>query len=145
LRWSGALVLAVTTVLVLTSCGGGGSGQGSAHTSHSGLVAELSDAKVDVKDKTVTASVHVGVGGLPGRRLTLKWGLVDAISGVRASQDERLIRRYVTTANVQEHDATIRFPFPSEATDYLIHFVLYAPSGAYLASLDTADFGPGES
>jgi hypothetical protein len=84
--------------------------------------------------------VKVTEGGHPGAHLTLRYGLVDAVSGTRASQDEVLAARYTTTGSVSSKDVTIRFRKPNVPTDYLIHFVLYGPDGSYLASSDSPVF-----
>ena len=63
-----------------------------------------------------------------------------AVSGSRASEDERLVARYTTTAAVSRKDVSIRFRKPDTPTDYLLHFVLYGPDGSYLASSDSPVF-----
>ena len=100
---------------------------------------KVEHASATVEGKSVVGTVKVTEGGKPGEHLTLRWGLVDAVSGVRASESERLAAKYTTTASVDSHDVTIRFAKPTP-TDYLIHFALYGPDGTYLASSDSDVF-----
>ena len=58
------------------------------------LVAKVQDAKVQVEGKDEVATAKVSVGGVAGRKLTLQWGLVDALQG-NESQDEIVLHRYV--------------------------------------------------
>ena len=140
----------VLTVLAagLAACGGGSSssnGGGAGTTTGpttSSLVAEVSNAKASLEGAKIVASADVKEGGHPGEKLTLRYGLVDAVSGARASQEEELVARYVTTPQVKEVTETIKIPKPTP-TDYLVHFVLYAPDGSYLASSDSDVFTVG--
>jgi hypothetical protein len=89
---------------------------------------------------SIVGTVKVTEGGKPGEHLTLRYGLVDAVSGVRASQEERLAAKYTTASSVESKDVTVRFAKPGTPTDYLMHFVLYGPDGSYLASSDSDVF-----
>jgi hypothetical protein len=127
---------------VVAGCGGSSSSNGSgtqAASSGGSLVTKVEHASVAIEGKSVVGTVKVTEGGKPGEHLTLRWGLVDAVSGVRASESERLAAKYTTTASVDSHDVTIRFAKPTP-TDYLIHFALYGPGGVYLASSDSDVF-----
>jgi hypothetical protein len=140
------LVVLVVLVLAASACGGSknaGNGGGSASGGgHGGLVANVSDAKVAVQGPNEVASAKVAIGGVPGKHLTLEWGLVDALEG-NQSQEERLVRHYVTTKNVVTHMESVKIPLSQAVSPLLVHFVLYAPDGSYLASDDTPDFGKG--
>ena len=141
-RWFTILSICIG-VLALSACGGAKNGGGKgASVSKNGLVADVSSPKVEKGPKFVTTSVKVKVGGRAGRHLTLEWGLVDALQG-NESQTERVVRRYVTTANVVTHNEQVKIPNSVVVTPYLVHFVLYAPDGTYLDSVDTAEFGKG--
>jgi hypothetical protein len=140
-RWA---VPAIAFVVVLAGCGGGSSSSSSGSGSSSGtkassLSVKVDHAKADFANGKITASVHVAEGGHPGEHLTLRYGLVDAVSGVRASEEEQVAARYTTTSKVEDHDVTITIPKPV-ATDYIVHFALYAPDGSYLASDDSDVF-----
>lgn len=100
---------------------------------------KVSNAKASVQGSKVVASADVEEGGHPGEKLTLRYGLVDAVSGVRASQEEQIVARYTTTSQVKKVTETVTFPKPTP-TDYLVHFVIYAPDGSYLASADSDVF-----
>ena len=89
---------------------------------------------------SIVGTVKVTEGGKAGEHLSLHYGLVDAVSGVRASQDEQLAAKYTTTASVTTKDVTVRFKKPDTPTDYLLHFVLYGADGSYLASADSDVF-----
>lgn len=133
----------VLLVLALAVAGCGGSGGGSRAGGAKGpgkLVAEVSDAKAAEDAAGVTASAKVSVGGVAGRRLTLEWGLVDALLG-NESQTERVVRRYVTTAGVVSATQRVHVPKSQINAPLLVHFVLYGPDGRYLASADTPEFG----
>lgn len=137
--------LAAALALLLVACGGsGGSSSSSGGTTEqsSGLVAEVSHPKVETTADTFVASAQVRIGGVPGRHLTLKWGLVDALLG-NESQEERVIRRYVTTRKVVTDTESVRIPRRIANTPLLVHWVIYAPDGTYLASVDTHSFGKG--
>ena len=131
-------------LLVLSAGCGGSSGSGSssgAPASASGtLVTKVEHASAKVTGASIVGTVKITEGGKPGEHLTLRYGLVDAVSGVRASQEERLAATYTTTAAVDSKDVTVRFPKPDTPTDYLMHFVLYGPDGSYLASADSDVF-----
>jgi hypothetical protein len=139
--------LAVLFVLVLAASACGGSknagGQGSAGgASGSGLVSSVSDAKIDLEGSNEVATAKVSVGGIAGKHLTLSWGLVDALQG-NQSEDERVVRHYVTTKKVVTTVETVKVPVARAVSPLLVHFVLYAPDGSYLASDDTPVFGKG--
>jgi hypothetical protein len=142
-----ALSAVVVAVLVagLTACGGsssssngGGTGTTTGPTSSS-LVAKVSNPKASFDGSHVVASADIEEGGHPGEKLTLRYGLVDAVSGTRASEEEEIAARYVTTSQVKKVTETIRIPKPTP-TDYIVHFVLYGPDGSYLASSDSDVF-----
>ena len=139
------LVALVVLVLAVSACGGSknaGSGGSSASGANSGLVATVSGAKVSVQGSNEVASAKVSVGGVAGKHLTLEWGLVDALQG-NQSQEERLVRRYLTTKKVVTHVESVKIPLSVAVSPLLVHFVIYAPDGSYLASDDTPDFGKG--
>src|SRR5690242_16217392 len=88
------LVGVLIAVLALSACGGSGGSPGSGSSGGSsgaskipGLTAKVSDAKVKLIGANYVTSAKVTVGGLPGKKLTLEWGLVDALQG-NESQDE---------------------------------------------------------
>jgi hypothetical protein len=140
------IVLAALTVLA-AGCGSSGGSNASSSSSSStaqasgggNLVTKVQNASASVQGKSVVSTVKVTEGGKPGEHLTLRWGLVDAVSGVRASESERLAAKYTTTSSVESHDVTIHFAKPTP-TDYLIHFALYGSDGSYLASTDSDVF-----
>jgi hypothetical protein len=103
-------------------------------------VTKVEHASAKVEGASIVGTVNVTEGGRPGEHLSLRYGLIDAISGVRASQDERLAATYTTTAAVEQKDITVRFAKPDTPTDYLMHFVLYGADGSYLASSDSDVF-----
>ena len=132
-------------VLITFAAGcGGGAGRSTDGSSPppapGGLVTKVERASAKVEGPSIVGSVTVTEGGKPGERLTLRYGLVDAVSGVRASQEEQLAKTYTTTESVDTKDVTIRFAKPDTPTDYLLHFVLYGPDGSYLASADSDVF-----
>jgi hypothetical protein len=136
-------ILAGGLVLVVAGCGGTSdskSSNGSPASASGDLVAKVADASATIDGASIVGTVKVTEGGKPGEHLALRYGLVDAVSGVRASQDERLAAKYTTTASVVSKDLTIRFPKPGTPTDYLLHFVLYGSDGSYLASSDSDVF-----
>jgi hypothetical protein len=129
------------SALVLVAAGCGGSGASNSSGGASGqLVTKVEHASAKVEGRSIVGTVKVTEGGKPGQHLSLRYGLVDAVSGVRASQEERLAAKYTTAATVDSKDVTVRFPKPSTPTDYLMHFVLYGPDGSYLASSDSDVF-----
>jgi hypothetical protein len=134
-------ICAIALVVVASGCGGssGNSSSGGSASSSGGLVTKVQSAAAKVEGKTVVGTVKVTEGGKPGEHLTLRWGLVDAVSGVRASESEILAAKYTTTSSVSSHDVTVHFAKPVP-TDYLIHFALYGPDGSYLASADSDVF-----
>lgn len=142
-----AVVLAVL-VAALAACGAGSSSSSSSSggtstgAKASSLVAKVSHAKASLQGSQIVASADVEVGGHPGEKLTLRYGLVDAVSGARASQEEEVAARYTTTSQVKKATETVKIPKPTP-TDYLVHFVLYAPDGSYLASSDSGVFTVG--
>jgi hypothetical protein len=137
--------LPLIALLVLAAgCGGGGSSSanGTQSPTSSKLVTKVDHAAAKVEGSSVVGTVQVTEGGHPGDHLTLRYGLVDAVSGVRASESERLAAKYTTTSTVASKDVTVRFPKPTP-TDYLLHFALYGPDGSYLASSDSDVFTVG--
>ena len=134
-------VVLLVPVALAAGCGGSSgskSTDGSASPPASGgLVTKVESASAKVEGSSIVGIVKVTEGGKPGQRLTLRYGLVDAVSGVRASQEEKLAATYTTTASVDTKEVTIRFAKPDTPTDYLLHFVLYGPDGSYLASADS--------
>jgi hypothetical protein len=140
----------LAAVLALSACGGSGGGSagsggggGNAGTDKvPGLTASVSNAKVDQEGSNYVATAKIQVGGIPGKKLTLQWGLVDALQG-NESQDEIVLRRYVLTKQTKTDTATVKIPVSRANSPLLIHFVIYNTNGAYLASDDTPDFGKG--
>ena len=135
------VIILCALLAFVAGCGGSGGSNGSSQGSSAGgnLVTKVEHASATVEGKSVVGTVKVTEGGKAGEHLTLRWGLVDAVSGVRASESERLAAKYTTTTSVDSHDVTIRFAKP-RPTDYLIHFALYGPDGTYLASSDSDVF-----
>ena len=139
-------MLLLAFVLAAAGCGGSGgspssSGAPPAPPAASGtLVTKVEHASAKVQGTSIVGTVKVTEGGKPGQHLTLRYGLVDAVSGVRASQEERLAAKYTTTSSAESKDVTVRFAKPGTPTDYLLHFVLYGPDGSYLASADSDVF-----
>jgi hypothetical protein len=140
------LLLPVALLALAAGCGGSGDSnatgtqaQTTTGAGGSSLIKKVEHATATVEGNTVVGTVKVTEGGRPGEHLTLRYGLVDAVSGVRASESERLAAKYTTTASVESKDVTVRFPKPTP-TDYLIHFALYGSDGSYLASADTDVF-----
>jgi hypothetical protein len=135
-------------VLALSACGGsGGSSSGSSSGSGGGakvpgLTAKVTDAKVQLEGSNYVTSAKITVGGVPGKKLTLEWGLVDALQG-NESQDEIVLHRYVLTKQVKTDVQTVKIPVSRANSPLLVHYVLYNTDGAYLASDDTPDFGKG--
>jgi hypothetical protein len=136
------VIMLVALLVLAAGCGssGGSSASGSGGTQAGGsLVTKVQHASVTVQSTSVVSTVKVTEGGKPGEHLTLRWGLIDAVSGVRASESERLAAKYTTTSSVVTHDVTVHFAKPTP-TDYLVHFALYGPDGSYLASTDSDVF-----
>lgn len=136
-----SLLLLLALALAAAGCGGSknASSSQSAQSTGNGLVVKVQHAAAKVDGGSVVGTVSVTVGGKAGQHLSLRYGLVDAVSGVRASQEEKVAATYVTTASSVTKDVTVRFPKPTP-TDYLLHFVLYGPDGSYLASSDSDVF-----
>jgi hypothetical protein len=131
--------------LVVFAAGCGGSAKSTSPDATSppasgGLVTKVESASARVEGASIVGAVKVTEGGQPGQHLTLRYGLVDAVSGVRASQEEAFAAKYTTTASVATKDVRVRFAKPDTPTDYLLHFVLYGPDGSYLASADSDVF-----
>jgi hypothetical protein len=127
---------------LLTGCGGSGGSNATGSQPSSGggsLTTKVEHASATVEGASVVGTVKVSEGGKPGEHLTLRYGLVDAVSGVRASESERIAAKYTTTSSVESHDVTVRFAKPTP-TEYLLHFALYGPDGSYLASSDSDVF-----
>ena len=135
-------ICALALVLVAAGCGGSSGSKSSSGAPVAGsgsLVTKVEHASAKVEGASVVATVKVTEGGKVGEHLTLRWGLVDAVSGVRASESEVLAAKYTTTASAVSHDVTVHFAKPTP-TDYLIHFALYGPDGSYLTSADSDVF-----
>jgi hypothetical protein len=136
-------ILLLSLVAVAAGCGGGSASKSNgtqAKAAGGSLVTKVENASAKIEGGSVVGTVKVTEGGQPGQHLVLRYGLVDAVSGVRASQEERLAKKYTTTASVDSGEVTIRFPKPDAATDYLLHFVMYGSDGTYLASADSDVF-----
>ncbi len=133
------VALAAPIALLAAGCGSSGGSSGSGVQKVGSLVAKVGHSTAEVQGKQVVATAQVKEGGRPGERLSLRWGLVDAVSGVRASEEEKLAATYVTTPTIKKETATIRFKLPTP-TEYIVHFALYAPDGSWLSSSDTSVF-----
>ncbi|HEX4679921.1 MAG TPA: hypothetical protein VH210_12045 [Gaiellaceae bacterium] len=136
-------VVLLPIVLAAAGCGGSSgspSSSGAPSAAPGTLVTKVEHASAKVEGGSIVGTVKVTEGGKPGEHLTLRYGLVDAVSGVRASQEERLAAKYTTTSSAESKDVTVRFAKPGTPTDYLLHFVLYGPDGSYLASADSDVF-----
>jgi hypothetical protein len=134
--------LLILLLALAAGCGSSGNSSANGTQSHAGsgkLVTKVDHAAAKVEGSKVVGTVNVSEGGKPGQHLTLRWGLVDAVSGVRASESEVLAAKYTTTSSVKSNTVTVRFAKPTP-TDYLIHFALYGPDGSYLASSDSDVF-----
>jgi hypothetical protein len=140
------LVVLFALVLAVAACGGSGSSSSSGGSGGGakipGLTAKVSDAKVVREGSNYVTSAKVTVGGIPGKKLTLQWGLVDALQG-NESQDEIVLKRYVLTKQSVTDVQTVKIPVSRANSPLLVHYVLYNSDGAYLASADTPDFGKG--
>ena len=141
--------LAAVTIpaLILAGCGGSTSSSGSSSSggssgsSSSSVTAKVSSAKGKIENGKIVGSVSVKLGGGPaGKHYTLDWGVIDAVSGVRASDEELVAARYTTTSSVESHDVTVRQKIPGGTTAYLVHFVLNGPDGSYVSSADSNVF-----
>jgi hypothetical protein len=140
-------LLILCALVFLAGCGSSGNSSGGQAAGggkpSSGIVAEVSHADLeDEGPKGVTSTIDVKVGGKPGQKLTLEWGLVDAHLGTE-SQEERVVKRYVTTAKTVSDEQSITVPRKQITSALLVHWVLYGPDGSYLDSADTDEFGPG--
>lgn len=148
MRTAFAAVAIALLVAALAACGGSSSSSSSGGTGTttgpktSSLVVKVSNAKASFNGSKIVASADVEEGGHPGEKLTLRYGLVDAVSGTRASESEQIAARYVTTSQVKKVTEHVDIPKPTP-TDYLVHFVIYAPDGSYLASSDSDVFTVG--
>lgn len=127
-------LLAILVVVVVAATHRGDSGKGSTTS----LSASLSRAKAELSGETVVASVRVRLAGIAGSKLTLKWGLVDSLSG-RASLEDRIARRFTSTSTAVTSDVVVRFPKPATPSHYIINFALYGPNGALVDSTDTGE------
>jgi hypothetical protein len=133
------LIPLAAAVALLAGCGSSSSGGSGSGQTSSSLVADVQSAQGTVQGKKIAASSDVKVGGKPGTHLTLKWNLVDAVSGVRASEEDEIAKKFVTTADVVKETVNVTGPLPVP-TDYIVHFALYAPDGSYLSSADSKVF-----
>jgi hypothetical protein len=143
-RLAGLFAL-IIGVLALSACGSSGkssSGSGGGSSRVPGLVAKVEDASVVKQGSNYVTSAKITVGGVPGRKVTLQWGLVDALQG-NESQDEIVLHRYVLTKQPKTDVQTVKIPASKAQSPILIHFVLYDKDGTYLASDDTPNFGKG--
>jgi hypothetical protein len=133
--------LAPVMLLLIASAGcGGGSSSGAATHKSATFTASLGHQKATVHGHLVTASVEATYGGgRPGRKLNLFWGLVDAVSGIRASEGEKKVATLRTTAVVQKRQFSVTFN-PHTPTDYVVHFSLATAAGVFLAGKDTDVF-----
>jgi hypothetical protein len=129
---AGLLAILVVVVVAATHRGDGGKG------STTSLSASLSRPKAELSGETVVASVRVRLGGIAGSKLTLRWGLVDSLSG-RASLQDRVARHFTSTSASVTRDVVIRFPKPATPSHYIINFGLYGPNGALVDSTDTGE------
>jgi hypothetical protein len=139
-----ALAAVAVLALVASGCGGSNSSSGSSGGSggsSSSLTARVSSAKGKIEKGEIVGSVKVKLGGgTPGKHYTLQWGVIDAVSGVRASDEELVAARYTTTSKVESHDVTVEQKIPGGTTAYLVHFVLNGPDGSYVSSADSSVF-----
>jgi hypothetical protein len=139
-----ALAAVAVLALVVSGCGGSNSSSsssGGSGGSSSSLTARVSSAKGKIEKGEIVGSVKVKLGGgTPGKHYTLQWGVIDAVSGVRASDEELVAARYTTTSKVESHDVTVEQKIPGGTTAYLVHFVLNGPDGSYVSSADSSVF-----
>jgi hypothetical protein len=125
---------AVVLIVVIAATRGGGRD----NSSPASLSGSLSHSKVELSGDSVVASTRVRVSGKPGSRVTLRWGLVDVLSG-RASVQDRVAKRFTSTSSDVSHDVVIRFKKPAVPSHYIINFALFGPDGL-LDSGDTGEF-----
>lgn len=139
-----ALAAVAVLALVASGCGGSNSSSGSSGGSggsSSSVTARVSSAKGKIEKGEIVGSIKVKLGGgTPGKHYTLQWGVIDAVSGVRASDEELVAARYTTTSKVESHDVTVEQKIPGGTTAYLVHFVLNGPDGSYVSSADSSVF-----
>jgi hypothetical protein len=139
-----ALAAVAVLALVASGCGGSNSSSGSSGGSggsSSSVTARVSSAKGKIEKGEIVGSIKVKLGGgTPGKHYTLQWGVIDAVSGVRASDEELVAARYTTTPKVESHDVTVEQKVPGGTTAYLVHFVLNGPDGSYVSSADSSVF-----
>jgi hypothetical protein len=139
-----ALAAVAVLALVASGCGGSNSSSGSSGGSggsSSSVTARVSSAKGKIEKGEIVGSIKVKLGGgTPGKHYTLQWGVIDAVSGVRASDEELVAARYTTTSKVESHDVTVEQKVPGGTTAYLVHFVLNGPDGSYVSSADSSVF-----
>ena len=139
-----ALAAVAVLALVASGCGGSNSSSGSSGGSggsSSSVTARVSSAKGRIEKGEIVGSIKVKLGGgTPGKHYTLQWGVIDAVSGVRASDEELVAARYTTTSKVESHDVTVEQKIPGGTTAYLVHFVLNGPDGSYVSSADSSVF-----
>ena len=134
------LAAVAALALVAAGCGGSKSSGGSSGSSSS-LTAKVSSAKGEIDNGKIVGTVKVKLGGGPvGKHYTLQWGVIDAVSGVRASDEELVAARYTTTSKVESHDVRVEQKIPGGTTAYLVHFVLNGPDGSYVSSADSSVF-----
>jgi hypothetical protein len=131
----------VALVVLLAGCGGSGSSANKPSTAvPSQLVGRLDHPTIKIQGDRLTGSVQATYGGKPGQRLTLAWGLVDAVTGVRASKGEEALAHPVTTAQVVTKTYDLDAPRPTVPTDYIVHYALYGPDGIFLSGKDSSIF-----
>jgi hypothetical protein len=137
------LLLGLSVAMLATACGGSGSSSSSGGGGGGGggrtLVAGVKNTDVQINGPNVTASANIEVGGVPKKKVTLEWGLIDASLG-QESQQEKVVHRYMTTSDVVDDTQKVTFRRPVANKPFLVHFVLYGPDGTYLASRDTDEF-----
>lgn len=135
------LAAVAALALVAAGCGGSKSSSASSSGSSGSLTAKVSSAKGEIANGKIVGTVKVKLGGGPvGKHYTLQWGVIDAVSGVRASDEELVAARYTTTSKVESHDVKVEQKIPGGTTAYLVHFVLNGPDGSYVSSADSGVF-----
>lgn len=136
------IALLCLAAVLLAGCGG----SGSRATSSSRVVARVEHAQGRIANGKIVADARVRIGGgTPGRTYTLRWGIIDAVAGVRASDSEPVIARYTTTRSVETHAIEARAKIPGGTTAYLVHFTLDGPDGSFVSGDDSAVFQVGGS